>query len=43
MVDIVNELRKVINKAGKKYLLFNGHDVLYLPSSSGVKYLYYKM
>lgn len=30
-MDIVNELREVVNKAGKKYLLYNDHDVLYLP------------
>lgn len=31
MINVVSELKKVIDKAGKKYLLYNEHDVLYLP------------
>lgn len=31
MMDINDELRKVIKKSGKKYFLYNEHDVLYLP------------
>lgn len=31
MMDVVKELRNVIEKAGKKYHLYNEHDVLFLP------------
>lgn len=30
-MDVVKELKKVVDKAGKKYLLYNENDVLYLP------------
>ncbi len=31
MIDVITELRKVIEESGKKYYLYNEHDVLYLP------------